>query len=207
MKNVKINRNKTNSSIYKSINNSKSKSGINNFNKKEQNKSIKRDFVPNNKNNQNKIKEIKMEENKIKLEQPKENLVENTRYDKDTEKVKKILEEKEEKIEEEESKIIGADEICSDFRKYIKIFIESICKSYDELIGGDSSKNQAARRDKVGSMISNVKKEERDLNINKFLDKFIENGKANIIKEKLKKFIIKIALEKYKKKIEFTKEN
>ena len=149
-------------------------------------------------------KEIKMEENKIKLEQPKENLVENTRYDKDTEKVKKILEEKEEKIEEEESKIIGADEICSDFRKYIKIFIESICKSYDELIGGDSSKNQAARRDKVGSMISNVKKEERDLNINKFLDKFIENGKANIIKEKLKKFIIKIALEKYKKKIEFT---
>ena len=159
-----------------------------------------------NKSQQQEVKEqINLEENKIKLEQPKENLVENTRYDKDTEKVKKILEEKEEKVEEEEeSKIIGADEICSDFRKYIKIFIESICKSYDELIGGDSSKNQAARRDKVGSMISNVKKEERDLNINKFLDKFIENGKANIIKEKLKKFIIKIALEKYKKKIEFT---
>ena len=61
MKNVKMNRNKTNSSIYKSINNSKSKSGINNFNKKEQNKSIKRDFVPNNKNNQNKIKEKKFQ--------------------------------------------------------------------------------------------------------------------------------------------------
>ena len=144
------------------------------------------------------------EEKKIKLDQQK-NVSENTRYDKDTDKVKKILEEKEEEEkleEEEESNIIGADEICSDFRKYIKIFIESICKSYDELIGGDSSKNQAARRDKVGSLISNVKKEERDLNINKFLAKFIESGKANIIKEKLKKFIIKIALEKYKKRPE-----
>ena len=30
--------------------------------------------------------------------------------------------------------------------------------------------------------------------------RFIESGKANIIKEKLKKFIIKIALEKYKKR-------
>ena len=152
-----------------------------------------------------KIDKTKEEERKIKLEQPKIAAKENIRYDKDDEKIKKILEEKsEEKLEEEETtKIIGADEICNDFRKYIKIFIESICKSYDELIGGDSSKNQAARRDKVGSMISNVKKEERDLNINKFLAKFIENGKANIIKEKLRKFIIKIALEKYKKRIEF----
>ena len=152
-----------------------------------------------------KIDKTKEEERKIKLEQPKIAAKENIRYDKDDEKIKKILEEKsEEKLEEEETtKIIGADEICNDFRKYIKIFIESICKSYDELIGGDSSKNQASRRDKVGSMISNVKKEERDLNINKFLAKFIENGKANIIKEKLRKFIIKIALEKYKKRIEF----
>ena len=149
------------------------------------------------------LEEKKEDENKIKLDQQK-NAVENNRYEKEVDKAKKIFEEKaEEKIvEEEESNIIGADEICSDFRKYIKIFIESICKSYDEIIGGDSSKNQAARRDKVGSMISNVKKEERDLNINKFLNKFIENGKANIIKEKLKKFIIKIALEKYKKRIE-----
>mgnify|MGYP006873009554 CR=1 FL=1 len=50
-------------------------------------------------------------------------------------------------------------------------------------------------------MISNVKKEERDVNINKFLTKFIENGKANLIKEKLKRFISRIALEKYKKRI------
>ena len=51
-------------------------------------------------------------------------------------------------------------------------------------------------------MINNVKREERDQNINKFLSKFIENGKANIIKEKLKKFITRIAVEKYKKRIE-----
>ena len=157
-------------------------------------------------NNLNNIDNIPEEDKKIKIEQTKNNLVENTRYEKEAEKEKekKILEEKEqEKAEEEEIKIIGPEEVCNDFRKYIKIFIESICKSYSELIGGDSSKNQAARRDKVGSMISNVKKEERDLNINKFLAKFVENGKANIIKEKLKKFIIKIALEKYKKRIEF----
>ena len=107
-------------------------------------------------------KKIKEEDKKIKIEQ-KENVPENIRYEKETNKVKEILEEKEEEVVEEESKIIGADEICNDFRKYIKIFIESICKNYDELIGGDSSKNQAARRDKVGSMMSNVKKEERDL--------------------------------------------
>ena len=143
------------------------------------------------------------EEKKIKIIEEKKNIIENNRYDKDLENVKKMLEDKDESKKEEEINIIGADEICNDFRKYIKIFIESICKNYDEFIGGDSSKNQAARRgDKVGSMISNVKKEERDLNINKFIAKFIENGKAKIMKEKLQKFIIKIALEKYKKRKE-----
>ena len=43
---------------------------------------------------------------------------------------------KEEVIEEEdENKAIGANEICSDFLKYIKIFIAAICKNYDDLIG------------------------------------------------------------------------
>ena len=149
----------------------------------------------------------------IKLDQ-KNNLAENNRYEKENVSSKKILEEKEQPIlhekkeekkeieeEEEEPKVIGAKQICTDFRKYIKIFIASICKNYDELIGGDSSKNQAAKREK-SSMINNVKKEERDLNINKFLQKFLESGKANLIKEKLKKFITRIALEKYKKRIE-----
>ena len=154
-------------------------------------------------------KEEKVEEKtEIKLEQ-KNIAQENNRYEKEKEaSPKKILKEKKEEEEkkiaeeEEEENIIGAKEICSDFRKYIKLFIAAICKNYDELIGGDSSKNQAAKREKVGSMINNVKKEERDLNINKFLAKFIENGKANLIKEKLKKFITRICLEKYKKRIE-----
>ena len=113
--------------------------------------------------------------------------------------------EKEEKIEkkisEEEpkpTKSIPADEICSDFRKYIKIFISLICKKYDEITGGESSKNPGAKREKGG--LANVKKEERDLNINKFLTKFEEKGEINLIKGKLKKFITRIILEKYKKR-------
>ena len=162
-------------------------------------------------------KEEQVEEKKeIKIEPKNTDSPENNRYEKEKENIssKKILEEKTQNLppkkeeekkyedEDEESSIIGAKEICSDFRKYIKIFIASICKNYDELIGGDSSKNQGAKREKVGSMINNVKKEERDLNINKFLAKFIENGKASLIKEKLKKFISRIALEKYKKRRE-----
>ena len=166
-----------------------------------------------------KTEEEKNEENneekkEIKLEQ-KNDVLENNRYEKEKEKIpfskkiidkntQEILEEKQKEKEDdvEEEEIIGANEICSDFRKYIKFFIASICKNYDELIGGDSSKNQGAKREKAGSMINNVKREERDLNINKFLSKFIENGKANLIKEKLKKFITRIAVEKYKKRIE-----
>ena len=170
---------------------------------------------------QEKKDDIKNDEDKkeIKLEQ-KNDAMENNRYEKDKENVpspkkeidkneqvqpQEILEEKkkkEEAYEDEEENIIGAKEICSDFRKYIKFFIASICKNYDELIGGDSSKSQGAKREKAGSMINNVKREERDSNINKFLTKFIENGKANLIKEKLKKFITRIAVEKYKKRIE-----
>ena len=114
----------------------------------------------------------------------------------------------EEKKEEEEEvkkvKPIAADEICNDFRKYIKIFIANICKSYDETMGaGDSNKNPNVKRDKggAGSILNNVKKEERDKNINNFLLKYIENGKAGMIKEKFKKMIIRIAVEKYKKRI------
>ena len=137
----------------------------------------------------------------------------NERYNILKEEVKKEKEEKEgkekaEKIEKLEKKIseeepkptksIPANEICSDFRKYIKIFIALICKKYDEITGGESSKNAGAKREKGG--VANVKKEERDLNINKFLTKFEEKGEINLIKGKLKKFITRIILEKYKKR-------
>ena len=117
------------------------------------------------------------------------------------EKVEKI----EKKISEEEpqpTKSIPANEICSDFRKYIKIFISLICKKYDEIMGGESSKNPGSKREKGGA--ANVKKEERDLNINKFLSKFEEKGEINLIKGKLKKFITRIILEKYKKRTNLT---
>ena len=138
-------------------------------------------------------------------EKNKESMPINKRYEDKIEKQEpkdQIIKE-DKKIEEEEpepTRSIPANEMCSDFRKYIKIFINLICKKYDEITGGDSSKNQAAKRDKGGSILSNVKKDERDQNINKFLTKFIENGQTNLIKEKLKKFITRIILEKYKKR-------
>ena len=48
-----------------------------------------------------------------------------------------------------------------------------------------------------------MKKEERDQNINKFLTKFEEKGEMDLIKGKLKKFITRIILEKYKKRKNF----
>ena len=115
------------------------------------------------------------------------------------EKLEKEQKEKEIKEEEEKHKPINAAEMSLDFKKYIKIFIAFISKNYDELMG-DSSKNGNAKREKGTNILNNVKKEERDMNINKFIKKFIENGRANMIKEKLKKFITRIAIEKYKKR-------
>ena len=117
------------------------------------------------------------------------------------EEKKEVKESLEKRISEEEpkpTKSIPANEICSDFRKYIKIFIALISKKYDEIIGGELSKNPGVKREKGGA--GNVKKEERDLNINKFLNKFGEKGEINLIKGKLKNFITRIILEKYKKR-------
>jgi len=50
------------------------------------------------------------------------------------------------------------------------------------------------------NVISNIRKEERDKNINQFLLNFNNQGKGDLIKEKLKRFIIRIIREKYKKK-------
>ena len=144
-------------------------------------------------------------------EKIKEDMPINRRYEEKKEKEKEkekeeikeqgIKEEKKIEFEEQEpTRSIPASEICSDFRKYIKIFINLICKKYDEITGGETSKNQGGKRDKGGSVLSNVKKDERDQSINKFLTKFIENKQADLIKEKLKKFITRIILEKYKKR-------
>jgi tetratricopeptide (TPR) repeat protein len=64
---------------------------------------------------------------------------------------------------------------------------------------GDSSKGQLVRREK-GNLLSNAKREEKENNVNKFLDKFNTSGRADLLKEKLKKFIVRIVREKYNKK-------
>ena len=159
-------------------------------------------------NDQNIKKVLEGTENlQIIPEKNKEDVQENKRYiekeKKEAEDQKEELVNEDKKIEEEEpqpTRSIPASDICSDFRKYIKIFISLICKKYDEITGGESSKNQVSKREKGGSAISNVRKDERDQNINKFLTKFSENEQTNIIKEKLKKFITRIILEKYKKR-------
>ena len=59
--------------------------------------------------------------------------------------------------------------------------------------------NNNNKKEKV-NVISNIRKEERDRNINLFLTTFNNSGKGDQIKEKLKRFIIRIIREKYKKK-------
>lgn len=101
------------------------------------------------------------------------------------------------KKEEKPFRQITADEICGDFRKQLKIAIAAISKQYEEYMG--DSKNNLIKRDK-GNVLSNAKKEERDSNITKFLYNFNYSGKAELLKEKLKKFIVRIVREKYKKR-------
>ncbi len=101
------------------------------------------------------------------------------------------------KKEEKPFKQITADEICNDFRKQLKIAIAAIAKQYEDFMG--DAKNNLIKRDK-GNVLSNAKKEERDSNITKFMINFNVSGKAELLKEKLKKFIVRIVREKYKKK-------
>ena len=90
------------------------------------------------------------------------------------------------------------EQIEQDLLRQFKIAIAAIAKTYDEALGC-SAKNQLIRSDK-GNLISNAKREERENIINKFLDKFNTSGRADLLKEKLKKFIVKIVREKYNKK-------
>ena len=97
-----------------------------------------------------------------------------------------------------EKKAVTTEEIENDLLKQFKIAIAAIAKTYDEAMG-DSAKGQLVRREK-GNVLSNVKREEKENNINKFLDKFNTSGRADLLKEKLKKFIVRIVREKYNKK-------
>ena len=101
------------------------------------------------------------------------------------------------KREEKPYKPMTADEICEDFRKQLKIALAAVSKQYEEFMG--ENKNTMLKKEK-GNAMSNAKKDERDANITKFLFKFNESGKAELLKEKLKKFVVRIVREKYNKK-------
>ena len=95
-------------------------------------------------------------------------------------------------------KPMTVEEIENDLLRQFKIAIAAIAKTYDESMG-DTAKGQLVKREK-GNVLSNVKKDEKENNFMKFLDKFNTSGRADLLKEKLKKFIVRIVREKYGKK-------
>lgn len=101
------------------------------------------------------------------------------------------------KRENKTFKQITPDEIASDFRKQLKIAIEAIAKEYVNFMG--DAKNNLIKKEK-SNVLSNIRKEERDSNITKFLYHFNISGKAELLKEKLKRYLVRIVREIYKKK-------
>ena len=95
-------------------------------------------------------------------------------------------------------KVMTIEEIEKDLIRQFKIAIAAIAKAYDEAMG-DTAKGQLVKREK-GNIISNSKREEKENSLGKFFDKFNTSGRADLLKEKLKKFIVKIVREKYGKK-------
>ena len=101
------------------------------------------------------------------------------------------------KKEKPPKKPITTEEIEQDLIRQFKIAIAAIAKVYDEAMG-ESAKGSLMKREK-GNIFGNVKKEDKEY-ISKFLDKFNTSGRADLLKEKLKKFIVRIVREKFGKK-------
>ena len=102
------------------------------------------------------------------------------------------------KKEKQPKKPITMDEIEQDLIRQFKIAIAAIAKVYDEAMG-ESAKGNLMKREK-GNIMGNAKKEDKEQHILKFLDKFNTSGRADLLKEKLKKFIVRIVREKFGKK-------
>ena len=102
------------------------------------------------------------------------------------------------KKEKAPKKPITTEEIEQDLIRQFKIAIAAIAKVYDEAMG-ESAKGNLMKREK-GNIMGNTKKEDKDQYIMKFLDKFNTSGRADLLKEKLKKFIVRIVREKFGKK-------
>ena len=104
------------------------------------------------------------------------------------------------KKEKPPKKPITMEEIEQDLIRQYKIAIAAIAKVYDEAMG-ESAKGNLMKREK-GNIMGNPKKEDKEQYIMKFLDKFNTSGRADLLKEKLKKFIVRIVREKFGKKKE-----
>ena len=102
------------------------------------------------------------------------------------------------KKEKAPKKPITTEEIEQDLIRQFKIAIAAIAKVYDEAMG-ESAKGNLMKREK-GNIMGNSKKEDKEQYILKFLDKFNTSGRADLLKEKLKKFIVRIVREKFGKK-------
>ncbi len=102
------------------------------------------------------------------------------------------------KKEKTPKKQITMEEIEQDLIRQFKIAIAAIAKVYDEAMG-ESAKGILMKREK-GNIMGNGKKEDKEQYILKFLDKFNTSGRADLLKEKLKKFIVRIVREKFGKK-------
>ena len=95
-------------------------------------------------------------------------------------------------------KQITPEEIENDLIRQFKIAIAAIAKVYDEALG-ESAKGNLLKRDK-GNVAAGPKKEDREQYAYKFLEKFNSSGRADLLKEKLKKFIVRIVRDKFGKK-------
>ena len=102
------------------------------------------------------------------------------------------------KKEKAPKKPITTEEIEQDLIRQFKIAIAAIAKVYDEAMG-ESIKGNLMKREK-GNIFGNGKTEDKEQYIMKFLDKFNTSGRADLLKEKLKKFIVRIVREKFGKK-------
>ena len=102
------------------------------------------------------------------------------------------------KKEKQPKKPLTNEEIEQDLIRQFKIAIAAIAKVYDEAMG-ISEKGHLMKREK-GNLMGNSKKEDKEQYLLKFLEKFNTSGRADLLKEKLKKFIVRIVREKFGKK-------
>ena len=102
------------------------------------------------------------------------------------------------KKEKPPKKPITPEEIENDLLHQFKIAIAAIAKVYDEALG-ESAKGNLLKRDK-GNVSQTTKKEDKEQYAYKFLEKFNSSGRADLLKEKLKKFIVRIVRDKFGKK-------